>query len=146
MENDDENMKTEVSSEEKEDLVAVDDVKGIKISDDVVSVIAGVAASEVPGVCSMSGGIGFSEVFGKKNMAKGIRAEVGEKETKIDVNIIVEYGVRIPDIAYEIQNRVKTAVESMTGLKVSEVNIHVQGVQVMNSEKAPEDKNVDIVD
>ena len=141
-----ENTNNVNSSDNKEELATADDVKGIKISDDVVSVIAGVAASEVPGVCSMSGGIGISEVFGKKNMAKGIKSDVGEKETKIDVNIIVEYGVRIPDIAYEIQNRVKKAVESMTGLKVSEVNIHVQGVQVMDNEKAPEDNNVDIID
>lgn len=133
-------------SEDKEELVSVDDATGIKISEDVVAVIAGVAASEVPGVCSMSGGLGLTEVFGKKNMAKGIKAEVNEKNTKIDVNIIVEYGVRIPDIAFEIQNRVKTAVESMTGLKVQEVNIHVQGVNVISKEKAPEEKDVDIID
>lgn len=78
-------------------------------------------------------------------MAKGIKADVTEKESKIYVNIIVEYGVRIPDIAYEIQNRVKKAVESMTGLKVSEVNIHVQGVNVISKEKAPEDKDIDII-
>ena len=59
---------------------------------------------------------------------KGIKVEAGEKETRIDVNIIVEYGVRIPDVAFEIQNRVKKAVESMTGLKVLDVNVHVQGV------------------
>ena len=104
---------------------------GIKISDDVVAVIAGVAVSEVAGVASMAGGFagGISEVLsGKKNLSKGIKVEVGEKETKIDVNIIVEYGTRIPDVAYEIQNRVKKAVETMTGLKVLEVNVHVQGV------------------
>ena len=133
-------------NEDKEELVSVDDATGIKISEDVVAVIAGVAASEVPGVCSMSGGLGLTEVFGRKNMAKGIKAEVNEKNTKIDVNIIVEYGVRIPDIAFEIQNRVKTAVESMTGLKVQEVNIHVQGVNVISKEKAPEEKDVDIID
>ena len=133
-------------NDDKEELVSVDDATGIKISEDVVAVIAGVAASEVPGVCSMSGGLGLTEVFGKKNMAKGIKAEVNEKNTKIDVNIIVEYGVRIPDIAFEIQNRVKTAVESMTGLKVQEVNIHVQGVNVISKEKAPEEKDVDIID
>lgn len=133
-------------NEDKEELVSVDDATGIKISEDVVAVIAGVAASEVPGVCSMSGGLGLTEVFGKKNMAKGIKAEVNEKNTKIDVNIIVEYGVRIPDIAFEIQNRVKIAVESMTGLKVQEVNIHVQGVNVISKEKAPEEKDVDIID
>jgi len=104
----------------------------IKIADDVVAVLAGVAASEVPGVAGMAGGFagGISEVLsGKKNLAKGIKVEVGEKETKIDVNIIVEYGARIPDIAFEIQNRVKKSVETMTGLKVLEVNVHVQGVK-----------------
>ena len=112
-------------------IEAKDDNNGIKISDDVVAVIAGVAVSEVPGVSGMAGGFagGISEVLsGKKNMSKGIKVEVGEKETKIDVNIIVEYGTRIPDVAFEIQNRVKKAVESMTGLKVEEVNVHVQGV------------------
>ena len=103
----------------------------IKIADDVIAVIAGAAASEVPGVSAMAGGFagGISEVFsGKKNFAKGIKVEAGEKETKIDVNIIVEYGVRIHDVAFEIQNKVKKAVEGMTGLKVVEVNVHIQGV------------------
>ena len=119
----------------------------IKIADDVIAVIAGAAASEVPGVASMAGGFagGISEVFsGKKNFAKGIKVEAGEKETRIDVNIIVEYGVRIPDVAFEIQNRVKKAVESMTGLKVVDVNVHVQGVNTdsnnMNEVKT-EDSN-----
>ena len=112
-------------------IEAKDDNNGIKISDDVVAVIAGVAVSEVPGVSGMARGFagGISEVLsGKKNMSKGIKVEVGEKETKIDVNIIVEYGTRIPDVAFEIQNRVKKAVETMTGLTVLEVNVHVQGV------------------
>ena len=106
--------------------------EGIKISNDVVAVIAGVAVSEVPGVASMSGGFagGISEVLsGKKNLSKGIKVDSDEKEVKIDVNIIVEYGSRIPDVAFEIQNRVKKSVENMTGLKVAEVNVHVQGVK-----------------
>lgn len=111
----------------------------IKIADDVIAVIAGAAASEVSGVSSMAGGFagGISEVFsGKKNFAKGIKVEAGEKETKIDVSIIVEYGVRIPDVAFEIQNRVKKAVEGMTGLKVVAVNVHIQGVNTeANTEK-----------
>ena len=114
---------------------------GIKIADDVVAVIAGVAVSEVTGVAGMSGGFagGIQEVFsGKKNLAKGIKVEVGEKETRIDVNIIVEYGTRIPDVAYEIQNRVKKAVETMTGLKVIEVNVHVQGVATVQEESVEE--------
>lgn len=109
--------------------VSVDNTEGegLRIANDVIAAIANKAASEVPGVFSMSGGI--SDVFGKK-MSKGIKVDAGEKSTKIDVNIIVEYGVRIPDIAYEIQNRVKKAVESMTGLDVLEVNVHVQGVNL----------------
>ena len=104
--------------EENMGEVALENNANIKISDDVIAVIAGVAASEVQGVAEMSGGFagGISEVLsGKKNLSKGIKVESGEKETKIDVNIIVEYGIRIPDVAFEIQNRVKKAVESMTG-------------------------------
>ena len=109
----------------------VKEENSIKIADDVVAVIAVVAVSEVPGVYSMAGSFagGITEVLsGKKNMSKGIKVEVGDKEAKVDVNIIVEYGTRIPDVAFEIQNRVKKAVETMTGLKVIEVNVHVQGV------------------
>ena len=119
----------------KENEVVVENTQGetntIKISDDVVAVIAGKAVADAQGVFAMAGGFagGISEVLsGKKNLSKGIKVDVGEKETKIDVNIIVDYGVRIPDIAFDIQNRVKSAVEGMTGLKVTAVNVHVQGV------------------
>ena len=124
---------------EKNETVEISEANNeeIKIADDVVSVIAGKAVSEISGVAGMAGGFagGISEVFsGKKNLSKGIKVDVGEKEVKIDVNIIVEYGARIPDVAFEIQNRVKKAVETMTGLNVSSVNVHVQGVNI------PEDK------
>ncbi len=125
----------------EEALIEAEQNKGIKIADDVVAVIAGVAVSEVPGVFGMAGGFagGITEVLsGKKNLSKGIKVEVGEKETKIDVNIIVEYGTRIPEVAFEIQNRVKKAVETMTGLKVIETNVHVQGV---NTDNQGEDEN-----
>ena len=122
------------------------EVNGIKISDDVVAKIAGIAASEVKGVSSMNGGIagGISEVFGKKNFAKGVKVQVGEKEVVIDLFVTVEYGCRIPDIAWEIQNKVKTAVESMTGLTVVEANIHVQGVNMPKDTK--KDKKEEIVE
>lgn len=119
----------------------------IQIADDVVAVIAGKAVSEVAGVAGMSGGFagGITEVLsGKKNLSKGIKVEVGEKEAKIDVNIIVEYGVRIPDVAFEIQNRVKKAVEAMTGLNVSSVNVHVQGVKT--TEERPEEDKEEVVE
>ena len=117
--------------------------KYLKIADDVISVIAGVAVSEVPGVAQMSGGFagGISEVLsGKKNLSKGIKVDAEEKNVKIDVNIIVEYGSRIPDVAFEIQNRVKKSVENMTGLKVSEVNVHVQGVKTEREENNNEER------
>ena len=134
-------IKEEVKEEVKEEE------NGIEISTDVIAVIAGVAVSEVQGVAGMAGGFagGISEVFsGKKNMAKGIKVDKTENTAKIDVNIIVEYGSRIPDVAFEIQNRVKKAVESMTGFKVEEVNVHVQGVNTDMSKKAEAKKTEQI--
>ena len=139
----------EEQNKENEEIVELDnEIKTendtIKISDDVVAVIAGVAVSEVPGVAGMAGGFagGISEVFsGKKNLAKGIKVEIDKKDAKIDVNIIVEYGSRIPDVAFEIQTRVKKAVESMTGLNVEEVNVHVQGVNTDVSSKEETEQN-----
>lgn len=118
----------------------------IRISNDVIAIIAGVAVSEVPGVYGMSGGFagGITEVLkGKKNLARGIKVEAAEKDVKIDVNIIVEYGSRIPDVAFEIQNRVKKAIENMTGLKVEKVNVHVQGVntEILNDSSEDEENS-----
>ena len=136
----------ENQEEKKDEIVEIEEKTegsndGIKIANDVVAVIAGVAVSEVSGVAGMAGGFagGISEVFsGKKNLSKGIKVDANEKEVKIDVNIIVEYGSRIPDVAFEIQNRVKKSVENMTGLKVAEVNVHVQGVRTEKEEKEEE--------
>ena len=132
-----------MSEDNKEEVVKLEEEiktenEGIQISNDVVAVIAGVAVSEVQGVYGMAGGFagGISEVFsGKKNMAKGIKVDVEGDKAKIDVNIIVEYRSRIPDVAFEIQNRVKKSVENMTGLKVEEVNVHVQGVNTDTAKK-----------
>ena len=126
----------------------VNEAEGIKISNDVIAVIAGVAASEVPGVAAMAGGLtgGLTEALkGKKNLAKGIKVEATETTANIDVNIIVEYGSRIPDVAFEIQNRVKKSVENMTGLKVTEVNVHVQGVNTesLNAENSEDETIVE---
>ena len=130
---------------EKNETVEISEANNeeIKIADDVVSVIAGKAVSEISGVAGMAGGFagGISEVFsGKKNLSKGIKVDVGEKEVKIDVNIIVEYGARIPDIAFEIQNRVKKAVETMTGLTVTSVIVHVQGVNIPEEKEEPKNE------
>ena len=137
-----------VNEENKGEVVELEEEiktenEGIQISSDVVAVIAGVAVSEVQGVAGMAGGFagGISEVFsGKKNLAKGIKADINEGKVKLDVNIIVEYGSRIPDVAFEIQNRVKKAVENMTGLVVEEVNVHVQGVNTDTATKEEAEK------
>lgn len=131
-----ENNNIEVKKDIQEEIN--EENTGIKISNDVIAVIAGVAVSEVRGVASMQGGFagGIGEVLsGKKNLAKGIKVDSEDEKVKIDVNIIVEYGTRIPDVAFEIQNRVKKSIENMTGLKVTEVNVHVQGVNIENEKK-----------
>ncbi|HEX2946432.1 MAG TPA: Asp23/Gls24 family envelope stress response protein [Clostridia bacterium] len=115
----------------------VNEIGAIKITDEVVAIIAGIAAMEVPGVTGMSGGIagGIAEALGRKNLSKGVKVEVGEKEAAIDLYIIVDYGYRIPDVAWSIQEKVKHAVEDMTGLNVVEVNIHIQGVNIERDHK-----------
>ena len=108
----------------------------VRIADEVVGTIAGLAATEVNGIAGMSGGLvgGIAEMLGKKNFSKGVKVEVGEKEAAVDLYIIVEYGVRIPDIALTVQEKVKSAIENMTGLEVVEVNVHVQGVGFVSEE------------
>lgn len=121
----------------EEEEITVEGNDTIKIANEAVATYAGIAVSEVQGVYGMSGGFaGLTEALsGKKNLTKGIKVDVSEKNAKIDVSIIVEYGARIPDVAYEIQTRVKKAVENMTGLKVLEVNVHVQGVHAITEKE-----------
>ena len=113
----------------------------IRIANEVVGIISGLAATEIVGVAGMSGGIagGISEMLGKKSLAKGVRVEVGEKEAAVDLYVIIDFGVSIPDVAWQVQENVKKAIESMTGLDVIEVNVHVQGVSFQNEEKQEEE-------
>ncbi len=128
--------------------IAVEGNDTIKIANEAVATYAGIAVSEVPGVYGMSGGFaGITEALsGKKNLTKGIKVDVGEKDAKIDVSIIVEYGARIPEVAFEIQTRVKKSVENMTGLKVLEVNVHVQGVHAISAKEEPKDDTKESVE
>ncbi|EEG78329.1 Asp23/Gls24 family envelope stress response protein [Dethiobacter alkaliphilus] len=118
----------------------------IKIADDVVAIIAGLAATEVEGVVGMSGGIagGIADILGKRNLSKGVKVEVGDQQASIDLYIIVKFGARIPDVAWSIQEKVKQAIESMTGLEAVSVNVHVQGVnfEVARDEVEEEDSRV----
>lgn len=109
----------------------------IRIADDVVGVIAGIAAMEVDGVAGMSGGFAAEvgeRMTGKKNLSKGVKVQVGEKEVAVDLFLVVDFGVRIPEVATKVQESVKRAIESMTGLECVEINIHVQGVSFVERE------------
>ena len=102
----------------------------IKISEEVISTIASMAASEIDGVADMSRSIKgeIKEILGKKDMTKGVKVVVEEDRVYIDLFILVEYGITIPDVAWKVQENVKNTVENMTGLNVEEVNLHVQGI------------------
>lgn len=104
----------------------------LKIANEVVGIIAGLAATEIDGVAGMSGGLagGIAEMLGRKNLSKGVKIEdVGEHQTSVELFLVVKYGVRIPEVAKAIQQNVKQAIEVMTGLDVLEVNIHILGIQ-----------------
>ena len=118
----------------------------LEISPEVVATIAGVAISEVIGANRITGFFdNLAEAFKTKNKeGKGIKVEIKEGKCKIDANIIVDFGTRIPEVAFEIQTRVKKSVEAMTGLEVREVNVHVQGIN-MDVEKPKEDTKDDII-
>lgn len=119
------------------------DMGTIQIAPEVIEVIAGLATIEVSGVAGMSGGFagGIAELLGRKNLSKGVKVEVGQREAAVDVSIIVEYGNRIPEIAAEIQRNVKRSIEMMTGLLVVEVNVHIHDVHFKTGEK-PEDEEI----
>ena len=114
----------------------------IQIAPEVIEVIAGLATVEIEGVAGMSGGIssGIAELLGRKNLSKGVKVEVGQREAAVDVNIIVEYGRRIPEIASEIQRNVKRSIEVMTGLNVVEVNVQIHDVHFKAAEKIEEEE------
>lgn len=104
----------------------------VKISNDVVGTIANIAASEIDGVRDLSGGIAgdLAEMFGKKNLTKGVKVTIENEIVEIELNVIVDFGIKIPDVAWQIQENVKNAVETMTGLNVKEVDIHITGVNI----------------
>lgn len=105
----------------------MDENINLSISDDVISTLAERVILAVPGVYSLSGGImgGLNNMLGKK-LSRGIKVDINGNEISMDVYITVEYGVKIPDIAWEIQDKVKKELENMTGMIVTTVNIHIQ--------------------
>lgn len=116
------------------------DIGEIQIAPEVIEVIAGLATVEVKGVAGMSGGFAgdIAELLGRKNLAKGVKVEVGQREAAVDVSVIIEYGNRIPEVATEIQRNIKRSIENMTGLNVIEVNVHIHDVIFKTAEKIEE--------
>ena len=108
----------------------LEDYGDIRIADEVISIVASLAAQEVPGVLSMSGGItdGINRFLGKENASKGVRLKFEGKTVNASVYINVEYGSCIPEIALEVQEKVKEAIEAMTGYEVQFVDVNVEGV------------------
>ena len=109
----------------------------IIFADDVVATIAALAVSDVEGVSAMTGGVveGFTEMLGKKNITKGVKVEVGAEEAAVDVSVSIRYGFKIREVCEKIQLAAKNAIETMTGLRVVEVNVFVQGVTFEPSEQ-----------
>ncbi len=113
---------------------------------DVVATIAGLAAAEVEGVSGLAGTVmeGITGIFNKKSFTKGVHVEVGQEETAVDLNVNVKYGYRIQDVCANIQKQVKTAIETMTALRVVEVNIVVQSVTFYEPDKKKEKEKPEI--
>ena len=132
-----ENIKEELNNKES----------NINISNDVVAAIAGIAANEIEGVTGMAGGMAsdFAQKLGvKKNPQKGVKVNVSPEGAVIDLLITVAFGVRIPELAWEVQENVKSSVESMTGIEVLKVNVFVEGITFEKKKKEP--KAADIID
>lgn len=131
----------------REEVTKEADGGKINISNDVIASIAGIAATEIEGVAGMAGGAfpGLVEKLGaKKNPQKGVKVTVSPEGAVIDLLIVVAFGVRIPELAWEVQENVKNSVESMTGTEVLRVNVFVEGVSFEKKKKAP--KSEDIID
>lgn len=118
----------------------------IRISEEAVAGIVSLVAAQIDGIAAMSGSMtsGLTEKLGKKNLTKGVKVERSNQDVIIALYIFVEYGVKIPKLALEIQNQVRDTVQAMTGLRVKEVNIYVQGISFSNNETEEAIENEEI--
>lgn len=122
-----EDISGEMSKPDKEG--AARKTRIVEISSDVVQIVAGIAASKTPGVAAMTGGgAGLAEILGRKNLAKGVRVDVKDGKAEVDVFIIAKQGTNLGSLFRELQKNVKEAVEHMTGLTVTAVNVYTQGI------------------
>ena len=124
---------------EKRTTYKIQDVGGIgevKIADEVVTIIAALAATEVEGVASMGGNITNELVskLGMKNLSKGVKVTVLEGVVTVDLTLNIDFGKNILDVSRKVQDKVKTSIENMTGLEVADVNIHIASVDMENEQ------------
>ena len=122
------------------EMIEEKEVQGtITFANEVLATIAGIAVTDVPGVAGMTGGLkdGFVELLGKKNLTKGVKVTVTDSTVSVDTQIVIDYGVKAPEVCKNIQESVIKAIEIMTGLTVSTVNITVQGVKFKEITAAP---------
>ena len=107
----------------------------VQIADEVVTIIAGLAATEVEGVVSLAGNITNDKVSKKgiKNLAKGVKVDVLQGSVSVEVSMLMKYGYSLPGVTQKVQDKVKTAIENMTGLQVTDVNVRVVGVEIEKS-------------
>jgi len=120
------------------------DVNGqVRIADDVIALIAATASEENEGVLKIPNNIadGISEIFGKKSVSKGVRVSVNEGQVALEINIIIKFGYKIHDVAADVQARIKSAVETMTGLSVVSVNVNICDVVPERKKDAPNQPN-----
>jgi len=117
------------------------EIKGsVTFANEVLETIAGLAACDIPGVAGMSGGFkdGIVDFLGRKNLTKGVKVSVEDQSVTVDVQVVLDYGVRAPEVCGAIQDSVSRNLETMTGLNVKSVNVFVQGVKVKEPEALPE--------
>jgi uncharacterized alkaline shock family protein YloU len=116
----------------------INETGDIKISDDAVAMIAAIAAKKVEGVIGLDSGPvgGIAEALGMQNMTKGIKVNMGKDSVSLDVNLVVLFGQEISDVAVEVQEKVKEAIENMTGLIVDKINVNI------NSVRSPKEKSL----
>ena len=117
-------------NDKKEYISQQDELGSFNISEEVIAVIAAVAATDVEGVSGLAANLGadIAELLGKKNLSKGVKIQLADSVVTVTISILVKYGYTIPDVAKKVQEEVGAAIEAMTGLDVSAVNVHIAGI------------------
>jgi len=125
-------------TDNNQEISTTNDTGSINYANDVIAKIAALAADEISGVAGLTGG-GLSDMWGKKNIARGVKISIEDNRVDIDVNIMVNYGIKIHEVSKAVQENIKKAIENMTGLKVTGVNVNVIGINI-EKQDLPSDK------